>query len=397
MSNYKKALLWLLGALFFLYEFFLRVFPNSLHENITDSFHTTAFSFALLGSAFYIFYSMMQIPVGIIINKYGIRTSLFFASLICTIGAMLFISTSNMYVAILSRCLMGIGASFGFLGLLTISIEWFPRKYIGLLSGSTQILGALGPILAGAPLVYIVSYTNSWRSVLFATGVFGIFLTLFILFFMKNKEDTSDNKPKSDIKHSIKQCCLNKNLNLTYIYAFFVYCSIPTLGAIWGVTFLEEKGLTLMESTAAISFLWLGLGIGSPAFGIFYDKFKHKVNVLSLVSFIGVLSTLYILVFDISSLSACITMFIIGCSAAGQTLSFSAISGYKDVHSLSVAFGINNTVVMISGFIVPVLIGFLVNTMDVDIKGAFVVLPIAFLVAMILGFVLRKEAVDTVL
>lgn len=392
MKHYKKALfVWLLGALFFLYEFFLRVFPNSLHENITDSFHTTAFSFALLGSAFYIFYSMMQIPVGIIINKYGIRSSLFFASLICTVGAMLFMATSNMYVAILARCLMGIGASFGFLGLLTISIEWFPRKYIGLLSGSTQILGAFGPILAGAPLVYAVSYTNSWRLVLFATGVFGIFLTLFILFFMKNKEDALDITPQYNISHSIKQCCLNKNLNLTYIYAFFVYCSIPTLGAIWGVTLLEEKGLTLMESTAAISFLWLGLGIGSPAFGVFYDKFKHKINVLSLVSFIGILSTLYILIFNISSVSACIIMFIIGCSAAGQTLSFSVISGYKDVQSLSVAFGINNTVVMISGFIVPVLIGFLVNNMNVDIKGAFIVLPIAFFVAMILGLFLRKE------
>ena len=398
MKHYKKALfVWLLGALFFLYEFFLRVFPNSLHENITDSFHTTAFSFALLGSAFYIFYSLMQIPVGIIINKYGIRISLFFASLVCTIGAMLFMASSSLYVAILARCLMGIGASFGFLGLLTISIEWFPRKYIGLLSGSTQILGALGPILAGAPLVYIVSYTNSWRLVLFATGIFGVFLTLFILFFMKDKDDALDIKPQNNIRHSIKQCCLNRKLNLTYIYAFFIYCSIPTLGAIWGVTFLEEKGLTLIQSTAAISFLWLGLGIGSPAFGVFYDKFKHKINVLSLVSFIGVLSTLYLLMFSVSSLSACVVMFIIGCSAAGQTLSFSAISEYKEVHSLSVAFGINNTVVMISGFVVPVLIGFLVNTMNLDIKGAFVVLPIAFLVAMILGFILRKDATKTAL
>lgn len=65
---------------------------------------------------------------------------------------MLFSLTSSLYVAIFARCLMGIGAAFGFLGLLIISTQWFPMKYMGILSGSTQILGTLGPILAGGPL-----------------------------------------------------------------------------------------------------------------------------------------------------------------------------------------------------------------------------------------------------
>tara|TARA_B110000259_G_scaffold175748_1_gene211207 strand:- start:2368 stop:3555 length:1188 start_codon:yes stop_codon:yes gene_type:complete len=392
MKNYKRAIfIWLLGALFFFYEFFLRVFPNSLHHNITDSFHTTALSFSLIGSAFYIFYSIMQIPVGIIINKYGVRISLFFASLVCTLGIILFIATSNLYVAILSRSFMGIGASFGFLGLLTISVEWFPRKYVGFLSGSTQILGSLGPILAGAPLVYIVSYTNNWRLIFFYIGVFGMFLSLLILFFMKTGSNTVDHKDKINVKQYMKEYLLNKRLILTYTYAFFVYCSIPTLGAIWGVIFLEEKGLTLSYSTIAISFLWLGLGFGSPIFGAIYDKFKYNINVLSLVSLIGLLSTSYLLLFNITEFSACLTMFIIGCSAAGQTLSFSAISLYKNVTSLPVAFAINNTLVMISGFIIPVVVGFLVKTANINIQRALVVLPIFFFLAMILGIFLKID------
>lgn len=75
----------------FLYEFFLRVLPNSLHQEIVDSFQATAFSFSLFGGAFYLCYSALQVPVGFIFDKYGIKKSLFFATIACALGALLFL------------------------------------------------------------------------------------------------------------------------------------------------------------------------------------------------------------------------------------------------------------------------------------------------------------------
>ncbi|MDE5007363.1 MFS transporter, partial [Francisella tularensis subsp. holarctica] len=76
---------------------------------------------------------------------------------------------------IFARCLMGIGAAFGFLGLLIISTQWVPMKYMGILSGSTQILGTLGPILSGGPLLFFVNSLDSWRLVILISAILGIF------------------------------------------------------------------------------------------------------------------------------------------------------------------------------------------------------------------------------
>lgn len=61
-----------------------------------------------------------------------------------------------------------------------------------------------------------------------------------------------------------------------------------------------------------------------------------------------------------------ILLFLIG-SAAGQTLSFTVIANYRGQKPKSIFFGINNTVVMFSGFIVPIIIGVLVNSFNLDI------------------------------
>ena len=55
---------------------------------------------------------------------------------------------------------------------------------------------------------------------------------------------------------------------------FFNYATIPTLGAVWGVHFLEAKGITQSQATDVISFLWIGLAVGSPLMGLYQITLK---------------------------------------------------------------------------------------------------------------------------
>ncbi|MDE5010840.1 MFS transporter, partial [Francisella tularensis subsp. holarctica] len=83
----RACKVWLIGATFFFYEFFLRVLPTSLHKDIVNSFNATAFSFSLFGGAVYLCYLLLQVPVGFLFDKYGIIKSLFFATITCALGA----------------------------------------------------------------------------------------------------------------------------------------------------------------------------------------------------------------------------------------------------------------------------------------------------------------------
>lgn len=381
----RACTIWLIGAMFFFYEFLLRVLPNSLHQDIVNSFHATAFSFSLFGGAFYLCYSLLQVPVGFIFDKFGIKKSLFFAAITCSLGALLFSITSSLGVAVFARCLMGVGAAFGFLGLLIISTQWFPMRYMGILSGSTQILGTMGPILAGGPLLFFVSYLNSWRLVIFIAAVIGVILAVLIILIVKESPKSNQKLSKNEITSDIKDNLLNRKLVTIYIYAFFIYCTIPTLGAIWGVTLLESKGLNVTKASYAIAFLWLGLGIGSPAFGLMYDKLRYKVNILAVVSVLGLICVSLLLVLHLSETLSMVLLFLIGCAAAGQTLSFTVIANYRAEKPKSIFFGINNTVVMLSGFVVPIIVGTFVHSFNLDISMALIILPIAFLISLLIS------------
>jgi MFS family permease len=381
----RACTIWLIGAMFFFYEFFLRVLPNSLHEDIVNSFHATAFSFSLFGGAFYLCYSLLQVPVGFIFDKFGIKKSLFFAAITCSLGALLFSVTSSLEVAVFARCLMGVGAAFGFLGLLIISTQWFPMRYMGILSGSTQILGTMGPILAGGPLLFFVSYLDSWRLVIFIAAIIGVILAVLIVLIVKESPKSTQVLSKNEITSDIKCNLLNKKLITIYLYAFFIYCTIPTLGAIWGVTLLESKGLSITQASYAIAFLWLGLGIGSPAFGLMYDKLRQRVNILAVVSVLGLVCVSLLLVLELNETLSMVLLFLIGCAAAGQTLSFTVIANYREDKPKSIFFGINNTVVMLSGFVVPIIVGMLVHSFNLDISMALIILPIAFLISLLIS------------
>ena len=394
MSNkqcsYKFAIfMWFLAAVFFLYEFFLRVFPNTLHGEIVQYFNINPTEFALIGSAFYLAYSSLQVPVGILIEKLGVRLSLTGASLVCTLGLLIFLISSNLYIGLVGRLLMGAGAAFGFIGLLTVSVMWFPKRFIGLLAGSTQILGAMGPILAGGPLYYAVAVSGgNWHYVLGLVIIAGLLLTAGIFAFVRDNPDY-EFQHQQNVLHMIKEVLGNRKVWLIAVYAFFVYAAVPTLGAVWGMRLMETADISRGEASMATSSLWLGLAISSPLFGAISDRFTDRINALTMVSIIGIGATVAIITLPMGVTGYSICLFLVSCAASGQTLSFSVLAENIPQHIVSVAFGVNNTMVMLSGVIIPVLIGNALDIGGITLIAAMVVLPLCFIIALVMSLLIK--------
>src|SRR5690606_24445090 len=102
---------WILAILFFFYEFFIRIVPATISGTIINDMQISASEFAIFGSAYYITYSLMQIPVGILYDRYGVRLFLTLACMICTIGVFGFGSATNFTSGVISRLLIGFGSS----------------------------------------------------------------------------------------------------------------------------------------------------------------------------------------------------------------------------------------------------------------------------------------------
>lgn len=141
VAGYIPWLFWGLAALFYCYGFFQRVAPSVMVGDLMRDFSVSA---AVLGnlSAFYFYaYASVQLPVGVLVDRFGARRVLALAALACGAGSALFGMAANIEIAYLGRLLVGLGAAFTWVGALKLVSVWFPANRFAMVSGMTLMLG----------------------------------------------------------------------------------------------------------------------------------------------------------------------------------------------------------------------------------------------------------------
>ncbi len=398
--------IWFLAILFFFYEFFLRIFLGTVGSGIREDLHLTIKQFSFVGAAYYLTYGLMQVPVGFLTEKIGTKVILSSAALICTIGVYWLALADSFWPALFSRVLIGFGSSFAFVSLLIISLNWFPKKYFGFLCGFSLFLGAVGPLLAGAPLAYVYRLMDgNWRRILEFIGVSGIALTVLLAIFMRSspkqkKQEIIFITPQESTRKKLLELIKNAQAWLIFFSSGCIYCPLPILAAYFGTAYLQTRGYDTTDAAFLISVIWIGYAIGSPLLGKISDRIKRRKPFLYLFSFIGCLTSAYILYFSPNQYLFLIALFfVLGFASSAQALAFALIVEHTPKKLHSVAIGFNNAGVMLFGAIFPSIAGFIIHASlkasgkitltSVQYEDGLTIIPILYAVAgcLILFFV----------
>lgn len=385
--------IWLLAGGFFLYEFFIRAFMGSVADPLQSALSLSPEAFGLIASAYYLAYSPMQIPVGILMDRFGVRILLTCGALLCALGTLLFSEAHTFHEAWIARFLMGLGSSVGFISLLTISMSWFPQRFSGFFAGMTQVLGTIGPILSGAPLAYWLLVTdNNWRLILQYVGGIGILLTLLLLFIVRNKPEASlanslEAPAKTALMQKIKMLLKRKEARRVAFYAFCIYGAVPLIGESFGAPYLEAHGFSLTQATAMVASLWLGLGIGSPLAGLLSDAIGRRKIILTICALLGFISVYLFATSTSHSMSYFSTLlFLVGFATGGQTLSFALMAENVPRTIKATAMGFNNFAVMLGGMFSQLVAGIILNHFWTGSMQNITALPVyAYQTALLLG------------
>lgn len=399
-------IIWGIAALFFLYEFFLRTFIGSVAHQVIPALHLNAVQFAAIGSAYYVTYGAMQIPVGILTDKFGVKKVMLFATLICSASCFLFAASTGFKLAFFSRMLMGFSSSFAFICLLVIAATWFPMRFFGFFAGLSQFIGTMGPLLAGGPLVSMMkSRDESWNTVMTQVGVFGLFIMLLVLFVVRNKPRDGEQaliylQHPLPLSMRLFRLFKNKQAWLVAAYSACIYISIELLGAIWGTEYLQSRGFTQEIAADIISVCWLGYAIGCPMLGALSDIARRRKPVLVFSGIIGLIATGCITYLPTQHyLIYSILFFLLGIAAAGQNVGFVTISEHVDTTLRATALGFNNGAITLTSALTPPLISYFIMisshgstilTPSNFITG-FTVMPILYLLSLLISIYFIKE------
>jgi len=359
----KGTLIWGVCALFFLYEFFLRTVIGSFQMPLTEDLSLSSLEFSFLSSTlFLLVYGVMQVPVGFIVNKIGLKRSLLMGSAICAIACIGFSLSQNYLLAAFFRSLMGLGASFGFICLLVSVNEWIPYRVNAFFIGISQLIGTIGPMLAAGPLISFLNATKmDWRTFFLYTGFTGIFLGVLILLVVQNPLQKEGKhiilkRPKKITADIIK---IFSRVQVWYIAIFSacIYFSLEYLAENEGRAFLLLKNIDIESASYMITLSWLGQAIGCPTVGFISDLICRRKIVMVVTSILNILSIAAIVIFK-NEIALQVAFFLFGFGASGQSIGFSNIAEQFKREFTAVAFAVNNMMLtFIPAILAPVIGG----------------------------------------
>lgn len=359
-------IVWATGALLFFYAFFHRVAPSVMVSDLMRDFEVGG---AILGtlSAFYFYpYAALQIPLGVMLDRWGPRRVLASAAAFCGLGTVVFATADTVQLAYVGRAMIGAGGAFGWIGTLILISLWFPPRRFALVSGLTSAIGMAGAVGAQAPLAEAVSRFG-WRPTLLSAAVCGLLLAAALLYVVRNRQSATPSSAAPKVRRSLWRD-LREVATVPQVWAAGVIIaslSVPMMafGGLWGVPYMiQAHGMTRPEAAAAMSVILASWGVGAPFAGWLSDRIRsRKIPLLAgtVTSFSAIFILIYLpglplwAVYALLSINGFAGGTGVICYAAGREYTRVAVSG--------TAMGLVNTVSMTMTAVYQPLIGWLLD------------------------------------
>jgi sugar phosphate permease len=374
-TPFPRAGLWMWGlaSLFYFYDYLVQVSPAAMKPELVESFTLDAVHFGTLSAIFHYAYGIMQIPAGMLLDKFGPRRVLTSACALSTIGCLFFSIASSRLEANFSRLLMGVGASFALMGCFKIASIWFTKHHFAFITGATITIGFFGAVVGLFALPDIMQWLH-WRHSMGIAAIIGLIGTFALYAVIRDHrvpkamesppfhEEDPTTLSSRRLWKGLKTVCNSKPTWYAAIYSGLMFC--PTLAfALWGVPFLVEAQHFDRQLAGKITaLLYIGWLFGSPFFGWISDKLGNRIRPMYCASISTlIISVALIYLAPLSAAMIGFLLFALGFCSSGFILAFVVVREINPLAIAGTALGFTNTLNTLIGAIFQPLIGLLLG------------------------------------
>lgn len=402
-------LIWGLAATFFFTDYMARVAPSVMHRYIQADFGINEVGFATLTAFFYVPYIVMQIPVGLTVDRIKIRYLLTVMSILTAVGCVVFGMAGNLAMASFARVIIGFSAAFAFTSALRLATAWFPPKMLGVLAGLTQALGMLGACAGQAPLSFLVSGVG-WRGSMHVIAIIFVILAILLYKYVQDAPSNCQQTCKTTIKEkytiwqSLVTVLSNRQTWLNAFYAGFLYGPSTVIGESLGPAYLQYgRGMSEHAAAFAVSLIFIGWVFGGPLAGYLSDKLgKRKPIMIASAAFGLIFTCIFVFSKNLSPGIIYAVFFLFGLTNSGVAIAYAVATEINKIWVIGTAIAFTNMLSIFVGASLQPIVGYLVDYVssgrgyDVaslllsDFQFGLKILPLSSLVALILSLFVKE-------
>ena len=232
-----------LGAIYYCYEYLLRIAPSVMTQELMRVYHLTATELGVFSAYYYHAYVPMQIVVGLLMDRYGPRRLLTLACLFCALGTFLFAGGYSLTIAEVGRFLVGFGSAFAFVGALKLATIWLPPNRFALISGMIMCLGMVGAMVGDILLRTFIDQFG-WQLTIYGSAALGVLLTAVLWILIRDARAIEEHHVHTlhfrELFVGLWCALKNPQIWLVGLVGLLLYLSLSAFAELWGIQYSEQ-------------------------------------------------------------------------------------------------------------------------------------------------------------
>lgn len=386
-SRFIAWSIWMIASLFYAYQYILRVMPNIMMNDITQQFHIDASIFGQFSGVYYLGYSLVHLPIGIMLDHYGPKKVMPVCILLTVVGLLPILWAEHWAYPLIGRALIGIGSSAAILGTFKIIRMGFEERYFSRMLSFSVMIGLIGAVYGGGPVSYLCA-TLGYQKVVSLFVVLGLVLAVCTYFIVPNLKEKHVSQ---GVLTEVKAIFTHRSIVLLCCFAGLMLGPLEGFSDVWGSGFFKQVyGLDASLANSLPSLIFIGMCFGSPILSLIAEKSGQYMATVIIAGSVMFLFFAALLVNGLNLSAINIGLILVGICCAYQILVIYKVSTYVPEHLAGLATAVANMIIMIFGYAFHSTIGFVINAYGgTEVSRAYLygisVIPAGLLIG-IVGF-----------
>lgn len=381
--GWRAWVIWSVGVAAYVLAITNRTSLGAVGVEAADRFQADASTLALFAVVQLAVYGGMQIPIGVLLDRFGSRPIMTVGMLLMAAGQLTLALSPSIGIAILARVLLGAGDAAIFPAVLRLVATWFPAQRGPLMVQFTGILGQAGQLVALVPVAALL-HATSWSVTFGSIAGLGVLFTILVALVIRNHPaergaDVTVNTDTGVIRVVTSAIDTGVGIRAAWAHpgtrlAFWSHFTTPFAGTafilLWGMPFLTAaQGLDAAHAAGIISvYVLAGMALG-PVIGYLSRRLPNQRSLALVLPAVGVQITAWLLVIALPGPAPIALLYVLAVAIAtggpASMIAFDHARTHNPSHRLSTATGLTNA----GGFIAALIAIFLIG-LALDIQGA---------------------------
>ncbi len=390
--------IWLVSVAFVLFQFFLQLSSGVVIGAIMGDMQLSALMAGALSASFYVVYTGLQIPVGVLFDCKNPRFLLTSTTLLCSLGCFLFAASHGLFGLFASRALIGIGSAFAFVGLSHLLRQHFPPRQFSFMIGLSETIGFIATVIGIICLGLFISHWG-WRGFINGAGIMGLVISALAWKYVPAQ--TPSATPLQYYGQQVLTIFANKKLWINGLFIGLTFTIVTVFGAMWASSFIQVKlNCSPREASLVNAIFFIGTGVSCPLFGWLGARLTRR-KPLIIASSLSTTTLFFVLLYlpTHSQVVMSSLLFLVGLCCGAYILAYPIANELSPKDSLSTCTGFINTLALVTTPLLQPLIGFLLDLFSEtgthytlgNYQNALLVIPISLLIACILACYLPEK------